>query len=150
MTVQLSRLAADDRLQSAAKYLVVGVISYGIDIGILSLCWRVFGAPLWLATSAGFWGSFAINFMLSRHWTFASRATVGTSRKQFVRYCALVGLNYGITVLAVTGLHHLGLGAILARTLVLAVLTLSTFVLYRRWVFANAPAAVGETREQRG
>lgn len=121
-------------LPAGVRYLIVGGLSYVIDISILLFAWKALDLPLWAATSCGFWASFSVNFLLSRYWTFdvAHVSSVG----QLVRYGVLVAVNYVITVLAVTGLHHAGLDVLVARTVVLAVLTVSTFFVYRRWVFA--------------
>lgn len=119
---------------SAARYLIVGLLSYLIDIGTLAAAWHVFDLPLWLATTLGFWTSFVANFLLSRHWTFG--ATHQPSSRQMTRYGCLVAVNYATTVFAVEALHHIGLGVLLARTVVLAVLTVWTYQVYRRWVFA--------------
>lgn len=135
MKLDLRGLADDDRVHSAGRYLLVGVVSYGIDVGVLSLFWHVLHAPLWLSTSAGFWSSFAANFVLSRNWTF--RQNHQAPGAQLLRYSVLVAVNYTVTVFAVTALHRSGFGVITARTLVLAVLTLSTYFLYRKWVFAK-------------
>jgi putative flippase GtrA len=120
---------------SAARYLLVGAVSYGFDIAILALCWHVLELPLWLATSLGFWASFVVNFLLSRHWTFEAghRAPGG----QLARYGVLVGINYVVTILAMMALHRAGFGVVAARTITLAVLTISTFLIYRGWVFAQ-------------
>lgn len=139
MTLDIARLARDERVRSLARYLIVGLVSYGIDIGLLTLAWYVLRLPLWLATSIGFWGSFAVNFVLSRHWTFdAANHPVGA---QLVRYGVLVAVNYVVTVLAVMALHQAGLPVVAARTITLAVLTASTFIIYRTWVFARKGAA---------
>lgn len=134
MTVRARLLRQARDLPPAVKYLVVGVLSFAIDLGVLMIALKVVGLPLWLATSCGFWCSFSVNFALSRHWTFD--AAVSRSTGQLLRYGALVGINYVVTVVAVTMLHRAGLGALEARTLVLVLLTGSTFVLYKRWVFA--------------
>lgn len=129
---------------SALRYLLVGVASYAIDISVLTLSWRVLGFPLWLATSAGFWTSFVANFLLSRHWTFASAHV--SSRSQLVRYGVLVAINYIVTVVSVGALHRLGMDVLVARTLVLAALTVTTYAAYRGWVFADRDV----TRARRG
>lgn len=126
-------VTADRRFRTVARYLVVGLVSYGVDIGILLLCWHVFHLPVWLSTTLGFWGSFSVNFLLSRHWTFGvSHLAPGG---QLIRYGLLVAANYVVTVLAVTVLYRSGVDLVVARTLTLAVLTLWTFVIYRSWVF---------------
>ncbi|SKB06483.1 GtrA family protein [Aeromicrobium choanae] len=120
---------------SAARYLVVGLLSYLIDVGILAAAWHLLDLPLWLATSLGFWTSFVANFLLSRHWTFESSRQ--PSGGQLARYVSLVAVNYVVTLVAVTVLHEAGLKVIVARTVVLALLTATTYLLYRRWVFTD-------------
>jgi putative flippase GtrA len=124
-------LATDQRLH---RYLIVGVTSFVIDYGTLSLAYHVFSAPLWLATTLGFWVSFVANFFLSRHWTFEVAEHAGSA--QFVRYAVLVAVNYCLTVLAVGGLHHLGAPLLIAKALTTGALTLITFGAYRAWVFS--------------
>lgn len=133
MRTCLSRLANEKT--RVARYLLVGAVSYGLDIGILTLCWHVLGLPLWLSTSIGFWVSFVANFLLSRHWTFGAGDLA--PRGQLARYGVLVGINYVVTILAVTALYRAGVGVVVARTITLATLTLSTFLIYRSWVFAQ-------------
>jgi putative flippase GtrA len=129
------QIARDERTRSVARYLAVGLLSYGVDIGILTLCWSVIGLPLWMSTSAGYWVSFGVNFLLSRHWTFGvSHLAPGS---QLLRYSVLVAVNFVVTLLAVTGLHRIGLGVLVAKTITLAVLTASTFIVYRTWVFTD-------------
>lgn len=129
----LRRRAGD--LSPGLKYLLVGGLSYAIDIGVLTLAWHVAGLPLWLATTCGFWCSFSVNFLLSRHWTFD--AAEDHPRSQLVRFGVLVVVNYVATVVMVTGFHRLGIGALEARTVALVLLTGSTFFAYRRWVFVS-------------
>ena len=132
---------AHDEKARATKYILVGAVSFGLDIAILSLCWHVLRMPLLLATSLGFWASFGVNFLLSRHWTFgAAHLSPGGQLK---RYAVLVGVNYLVTLLTVTALHRAGLDVVVARTIVLAILTISTYILYRRWVFVDVAAAGG-------
>lgn len=125
-----------DHRQALLRYLIVGVTSFVLDYGILALAYRGLDAPLWLATTAGFWISFVANFLLSRHWTFQ----VGhhASSTQLRRYGVLVAANYAITVVAVWLLHHAGAPLLLAKAITVGALTVTTFVGYRRWVFASA------------
>lgn len=122
-------------LPSSVRYLVVGAVSYAIDIGVLIIAWRLLDLPLWIATSCGFWSSFSANFLLSRYWTF--EAAHVPSGGQLKRFGLLVALNYVVTVLAVTGLHRAGLEVLTARTLTLVALTASTFFVYKKWVFVS-------------
>lgn len=122
-------------LPTAVRYLIVGLVSYAVDIIGLLVAWTVLGLPLWLATTCGFWLSFSVNFLLSRYWTFD--AAGHRSFGQVLRYSVLVAANYLVTVVAVTNLHRLGFDVLVARTLILAALTVSTYFVYRHWVFGS-------------
>ena len=120
------------RLRQGLAYLVVGGLSYLLDVGLLVGSREWLDAPLWLATTIGFWTSVLFNFFASR-WVFA---TEGSLHGHALRYCLLLGFNYvltlGIVQLGVT----LGGSAVVAKTLAVALIACSNFVLYRRWVFA--------------
>jgi putative flippase GtrA len=122
-----------DHRQTLLRYLIVGVASFVLDYGVLTVVYRGLHAPLWLSTTAGFWTSFVANFLLSRHWTFE----VGhhASSTQLRRYGVLVATNYAITVVAVWLLHQAGASLLLAKAVTVAALTMTTFLAYRLWVF---------------
>src|SRR5947209_9535921 len=87
------------------RYLAAGVLAYVVDAGTLWVLYRVAGAPLWLATTAGFWLSFVVNFTTQKYFTFGRRSD---SRSQLVRFSVLVALNYVATLALVSGLVALG------------------------------------------
>lgn len=133
-----TRTALSDHLRETRsspllRYLVIGVTSFAIDFGTLYLLHGQVGWPLWIGTSAGFWLSFGFNFVANRFWTFQAHAH--GSLGQIARYSILVLVNYGATVGLVTTFTWLGTGYLLAKTLSTASLTLTTFALYRSWVF---------------
>lgn len=130
-----TRLAA---VPGLVRYFVVGLLSFVIDYETLTAVHRLLDAPLWVATSVGFWLSFVVNFALSRLWTFAESA--GHPAGQLVRYSTLVAGNYAATVVVVSGLHALGLSILIAKALVVGTLTLSTFFTYKHWVFRDQRA----------
>ncbi|BFV58772.1 hypothetical protein KCMC57_up38760 [Kitasatospora sp. CMC57] len=117
---------------SAVRFLIAGVISASVDMGMLFLLHGVLNVPLALATFAGVLTSFAVNFLLNRLWSFGSSAPVAG---QSVRYLLMAGCNWVGTVLMVSLLVKLGLFYLLARALTLAVLSVVNYVGYRRWVF---------------
>lgn len=121
--------------RSGLRYLVVGLVSFAVDYGVLALGYNALHLPLWLSASAGFWVSFVVNFVLSRRWTF--NAVAGAPGGQLVRYSVLVAFNYGCTVVAVPALHHAGLTLLVAKAITVGALTVWTFAVYRLWVFAR-------------
>lgn len=116
------------------RYVSVGVASLAIDIGVLTFSYRVLGFALWLATSLGFWLSFVVNFLLSKHFTFRVRHSTG---RQLGRYTCLVIVNYLATLALVTGAQALGISYLIGKIAAVGGLTVVTYFLYRRWVFVG-------------
>jgi putative flippase GtrA len=114
------------------RYLAVGVISYLVDLGLLALCYSLLGAPLWLATSVGFWTSFALNFALNRSLTFRSR---GSPVRQLVKYSLLVAINYGASLVLVAVAESIGIGYAVGKTVSVGVMVVVNYLAYRYWVF---------------
>ena len=116
------------------RYVGVGVLSLLVDAGTLWLLYEHAGAALWVAASAGFWLSFAVNFSANKYLTFSARTG---GRAQLVRYSLLVILNYLANLGIVTGLVALGLDAVISKIVAVAALTSVNFFAYRHWVFSE-------------
>lgn len=134
MTAAVGSVSRRDARRHLAGYLVVGVLSYAIDVGLLVLLSDQAGAPLLVATTAGFWTSVLFNFAANR-WVF-SAADRGSAKAHAARYAVLLVVNYGLTIAIVQAGVALGTGAVLAKTAAVGLIACSNFVLYRRWVFA--------------
>jgi putative flippase GtrA len=91
--------------------------------------------PLAVATACAFCSAFALNFTLSRQWTFPTGRS-GSTTGQLTRYGILVVVNLGLTVLIVTGLAAAGLNYLVAKAVATAIVALGNFFAYRHWVFA--------------
>src|SRR6185312_869755 len=96
--------------------------------------YHLVGFPLWLATTCGFWLSFAVNFTTQKYFTFGVRSD---STGQLARFLVVVGLNYVATLGMVTGFVALGASAIVAKTISVAILTVVNYFLYRFFVFRD-------------
>lgn len=116
------------------RYVAVGVVSLVVDAGTLWLLYEVADQSLWLSTTAGFWLSFAVNFLANKYLTFGARAH---GSRQLFRYAVLVGLNYLANLGIVTGLVSVGVAAVAAKVLAVAILSILNFVAYRQWVFSE-------------
>ena len=126
-------LRLDMRTRSTlTRYLIIGVISFGVDFGLLVGFREIVGVPIWVAASAGFWGSFLVNFLLNRYVTFDAR---GRAHVQLLRYSTLVAINYLATVAIVTGLAWLGVNYQLAKITCTGLVAVWTYLVYRLWVF---------------
>jgi putative flippase GtrA len=131
-----SSSAASASLVSATfvRYVAVGLLSLVVDAGTLWVLYELAHWQLWAATSAGFWLSFAVNFLVNKYFTFSSRTG---GRQQLVRYGVAVVVNYLANLGIVTGLVGLGVPAVVAKVFAVALLSLVNFVVYKRWVFRD-------------
>lgn len=127
---------------SAVRYLAVGGVAFGIDLGVLTLCFTVIGTPLWVATATGFWTSFFFNFFVQRRFSFASSGAV---HRSFWRYGVLLAVNTVVTVVVVELFERSGLGFTAGKVVVTVAQTVWNYLAYRHWVFA-APSGAGAER----
>jgi putative flippase GtrA len=92
----------------------------------------VLGISLAIATSVAFLATLAVNFGLNKVFSFRSS---GLIRPAIVRYLLLVLVNYGATLLIVTGLTAAGLSYVVAKTLATVLNAVLNYLAYRHWVF---------------
>lgn len=115
------------------RYLVVGGIAFGFDVGVLFLLHDVVAIPLEPATAVAFVASFAVTYTLQRVFTFRSRAGVPTST---LKYTLLVAAN----TVAVTGIVSvaaaLGVPWFWGKVIAVVAMTVWNYFAYRYWVFA--------------
>ncbi|MEU9509077.1 GtrA family protein [Micromonospora sp. NPDC048170] len=117
---------------SASRFLLVGALSYLFDLGVLVVLHGLLGVPLAVATTLAFGSTLLLNFGLNRAFAFRSTGLAGPA---FVRYLALVVVNYVLTLLMVTGFAALGVSYVVAKTGATAVNAVLNYVAYRWWVF---------------
>ncbi|MDI3403985.1 GtrA family protein [Streptomyces cavernicola] len=119
------------------RFLLVGGLCYAIDVGTLVLLHGVLNMQLAAATSLAFVTVLVVNFGLNRSFVFRSGNLAGQA---FVKYLALVALNYCATVATVTGLTALGLAYVVAKTVSTVANAVANYCAFRWWIF-RAPAA---------
>lgn len=118
--------------RSLPRFLIIGVLSFAVDVGTLFVAHGLLRIWLPLATTLAYAVAFTINFSLNRFWAFGSTAAVGN---QVARYLLLTGVNYVVTVAAVTGLAAAGLHYLVAKVIAAAVIAVVNYLVYRHWVF---------------
>ncbi len=117
---------------SLPRFLVIGALSFAVDLGTLFVAHGVLRIWLPLATTLAYAVAFTINFSLNRFWAFGSTAAVG---HQVARYLLLTGVNYVVTVAVVTGLAAAGLQYLVAKVIAATVIAAGNYLAYRLWVF---------------
>ena len=113
------------------RFLLIGGLSFLVDIGTLYFLYRVVGVALWVSTVVAFILSFFFNFFLQRSFAFGSSMRMSSS---MWRYVLLVGFNTVATVLIVTGLE-VWIGWLPAKILAVVMSTIWNFFFYRYLVF---------------
>jgi putative flippase GtrA len=131
-----SKLVLNNEL---ARFVIVGGLSFAIDLGLLMLLHEVFLVELWIATPIAFLTSLAFNFALQRVFTF--RASNGKS-VSFLKYCLLVVFNTLAVDLIVNFIDWLGAGYQVGKIVSTVMITAWNFLLYKHWIFRGSPSTV--------
>jgi putative flippase GtrA len=119
---------------SAVRYVIIGVLSAAADFGLLYALHGWLRVPVSVASFISVAIAFVFNFALNRVWSFRSRAPVAG---QLTRYVVLGCVNWVLTAILVTLFTRLGLYYLVAKAVALVLTTLSNYLLYRMWVFAD-------------
>jgi len=127
-----------------ARFIIVGGISFVIDLGLLMLLHEVFLVDLLVATPIAFLTSLGFNFALQRIFTF--RADNGKS-VSFVKYCILVIFNTLAVDFIVNVIDWWGAGYEVGKVVSTVLTTAWNFLLYKHWIFRPA-ASKGEQSEE--
>lgn len=115
-----------------ARFLVVGVLSVGVDTVALVVLRELVGLPLALATTLAFALTLVVNFGLNMGFVFG---VSGRLAGRLTRYAVLVVVNYGLTLLLVLGIAAVGAHYVVAKMVAVACCALLNFAAYRHWVF---------------
>jgi putative flippase GtrA len=134
------RLEAWVRNGYLVKFLVVGGVSFAIDLGLLALLHEAGKVDLWIATPIAFLASLVFNFFVQRKFTFQSGARAHVS---FLKYGALVVFNVVATDVIVNLVAGSGYSYAIGKVIATVATTVWNFLLYKHWIFKAAPAASG-------
>ena len=123
------------------KFLVVGGLSFAIDLGLLALLHEVGNVDLWIATPIAFLTSLVFNFFVQKNFTFQSGARAHVS---FIKYGALVAFNVVATDVIVNLAAGAGQSYALGKVIATIATTAWNFLLYKHWIFKPAPEQDGD------
>ncbi len=118
-----------------AKFLIVGGLSFAIDIGLLILLHEFFGVGLWIATPVAFLTSLVFNFALQRTFTF--KAT-NKGHVSAIRYAILVVFNTLATDVIVNMFATLALTYAGGKVVATVSTMVWNFFLYKYWIFPHS------------
>jgi len=111
-------------------YVLVGCVSATIDL--ISL-WVLVGqiTPQWLAVTLAFVAGFFFNAWAHALFTFEAPLT----QQNGIRFTAVVGVNYLLTLLIIEVLTAFSLSLIAAKVVALPIIAASGFLLSKHWAF---------------
>jgi putative flippase GtrA len=133
----LSTFLRDPELRRFARFLVVGASNTVIGIAVYGLCVGLGVDPV-AASALGFCAGALNGYRLNRAWTFdGARGGLGTGARYVIVQLAGLALNMAGVWLAV---ERAGFPRLAGEAVILPAVTVTTFLLSRRWVF-HAPAA---------
>lgn len=116
------------------RFLIVGGLSFVIDLGLLIVLHEAIGVAIWIATPVAFLTSLVFNFLLQRGFAFRATNAVPVSA---VKYGLLVLFN----VLATDVIVYLFAGTELTyatgKVVSTAVTMVWNFFIYKYWIFAG-------------
>ena len=124
------------RIHPAPRYIVVGTVTFTIDIGSLKVLHGIAGIALVPAIVIAFFLAFVFNFTASRRWTFARAASDGHAHQQLVRFFVVAAINLLSTVLIVAGLSVVGVNCLIAKVLATCINASGNYFAARHWIFA--------------
>jgi putative flippase GtrA len=132
-TVVRPRRLPSALLAQLVRYGLVGVTNTALTLATYAALVAL-GAPVPLAAAMG-WGAGAVNgYLLNRGWTFRS---VLTGARPLLRYVIVALVGAGLDALATAvAVGHDHLPRLAGEVAMLPAVTVVTFVLCRRWVFA--------------
>jgi len=138
LTCKLSSLFKQNERMSFALYIMVGVISWLVDVAIFHLSWSVIGivAAQFLARVAGA----ATAFLLNRRITFRMNKDESEAGLQAIKYTILLVLNWAVTVGLIYVLSYgLSMHPLTAKILLDMVIVPGNYLVMKYWVFPHSP-----------
>lgn len=124
-----------------AFFVVVGVVTLGIDVLMTAFCFYILQLPAYLASSVGFLSGFFFNFPMNRKKVFHHEAQDRFSLKsQVVMYISLSVFNLLFTSFVVQKLVDAGLMIQYAKILVTVIIAAWNFLLFKFLVFSKHTA----------
>jgi putative flippase GtrA len=121
------------------KFLVIGVLSFAIDLGTLTLLKEFLRVDLWIATPIAFIVSLVFNFWAQRVFTFRASNNASAS---FLKYGALVVFNTFATDVIVNMVNAVGFGYAAGKVCATIATMAWNFLLYKYWIFRSIKPVV--------
>ena len=121
-----------ETLKKGGRYLLVGVSTALIELGLFSIIYYLFGNNAPFSNVIAVLIATTYNFTLNRKFSFKSSNNI---KRSLVLYLCLFVFNTAFTTVATTLLIYVGILAPLAKIITMACVTLWNFALYNKVIF---------------
>lgn len=116
------------------RFLVAGALNTGLFY-LLYVALVSLGVHYRLALAIDYIGGTVSGYLLNKHWTFANHAP---TKHGFLRYSVAYVLLFGLNMALLSLLVETGiLGPVIGQLVMLFILTVSSFLVQRLWVFGR-------------
>jgi putative flippase GtrA len=120
---------------SLYRYILIGGVSYLIEVSILITLYGHFHANKTIATTASFWIGLLLSFLLQKLLAFKDyKREIRAISGQMAWFAGLVIVNYLFTLLVISLLP--GEYLIIGRTVALIITTTWNYVIYKKIIFS--------------
>lgn len=127
------------KLKPVLRYLAVGISCFVCEYFIFILLFHLLGSrvvlglpPEKVANSIAVFVMFFVSFILNRNWSFESKGNV---LKQTIMNLMLFIVNIVFSGWAITELMNMGIHAYIAKILIMGVIVIWNFILYRKVIY---------------
>lgn len=111
----------------------MGGSSFFLDLGILTLLYKVLNLNITMSTGIAFWLAVIYNFTLTRNWTF-SISEKQQLKKHAVLYACLLIVNYLVTTIFMLFTDNM-INYALAKTVIVIAQTFWNYPIYKYLIF---------------
>jgi putative flippase GtrA len=119
--------------REAGRYVVVGVLGYGVQLGTFAVLVHALAVPYGIAAVIAGLLALVNNFLLNRHWTFEVAA--GSVSRQATSYGVISAVFFAAQLAVLHALVLTGVPKVLAEAVSVVVVVPANFVTQRRIAF---------------
>jgi putative flippase GtrA len=119
--------------REAGRYVVVGVLGYGVQLGTFAVLVHALAVPYGIAAVIAGLLALVNNFLLNRHWTFEVAA--GSVSRQATSYGVISAVFFAAQLAVLHALVLTGVPKVLAEAVSVVVVVPANFVTQRHIAF---------------
>jgi putative flippase GtrA len=117
------------------RYIASGLLSFLVEIVSFMISFYAISAGVEVSNIISISIAVVVNFVVSKHYVFKGSNGSARTRRQFMRYSVLVGINLVVSTILVSRLVKLDVPAYVAKPFVTLLVAAWTYIAYKRAIF---------------